>query len=424
MEILTPGEKIRKIRKKYKITQKDLAYGVTTASMIGYYEKGKYKLKKDVATRICNKLMTIVHDTNFSISVTELLYSKEVQIKNYGDYLISNLNRIDEQILKNLKEIFNDTPFDSEKLRIYFAIACYYKNIKEQPEISLSLFEEILEIALLNSNNNFLCPIILNLQRIHNNADRFNDTKKLYFKTYEKIQNEESKIMGYITYNFALVFHKENQLKTAIKLYSKALKHLINVKIIEDCKNNLGVCYGLNSEYRKSNEYFIDLLNTELISFKKARCYSNLIINYIALKERMSVKICIAKLEEVMEELKNNNENRFQNYFCIGKAYLFLRDKYSAMKSFEKEIKLGIDTNSHHFFIEKYEYCIEKLIEIYDEHDLSKLRSLERYILNIPNELFNPKFYLKVLQKYIQAYTKEELLEFTVKMEKKLKDKR
>ena len=75
MKILTAGERIKELRQKYKIKQKDLALNIMSASMLGYIEKGIYSLKEEHAEKLCKRLNELIKDE--VLIPKELLASKE-----------------------------------------------------------------------------------------------------------------------------------------------------------------------------------------------------------------------------------------------------------------------------------------------------------------------------------------------------------
>ena len=126
------------------------------------------------------------------------------------------------------------------------------------------------------------------------------------------------------------------------------------------------------------------------------------------------------KIESLLNSFKDIGYKKYQSYYCLGRAYLMLEDRYNAMINFEKELQLGIGENGDNFFIDQYEFCIEQLVNIYNDSDINKFRKLESYIFVIPNEMFNKDFFIKIVVRFLKVYSKKESIQFYERMNKKL----
>lgn len=100
MEVLSTGEKLKKIRKKYAISQKTLTQDIISITMLSYIENNKLMMSEKIATDLCNRLREVVGE--LVITPQELFYSEEAQaikiietiIKIFLITLLDNLKKL------------------------------------------------------------------------------------------------------------------------------------------------------------------------------------------------------------------------------------------------------------------------------------------------------------------------------------------
>lgn len=387
--------------------------------MLCYIENDKSKLKDEVAFKIANRFNLLIGNSNIVITQDYLMESIESQLKKLILEAIFDLKNIDIKKISEFRELFFKYGFKHENISLFFIIANYikYKDIKN----SEILFNEILEMSIVNKIENFIFNIILELQRIYSRQGDYQKTILLYNKVVNLLKDKNvKKIKGYILYNFGLAFEVQNQFNQAIILFKDSIPLLDKTKILFKAYNNLSICYSKINEYDNSNRIILELLKTGLSNDERAKCYTNFIMNAIYLKDNLCFKVTIPKLESLLNSFKDIGYKKYQSYYCLGRAYLMLEDRYNAMINFEKELQLGIGENGDNFFIDQYEFCIEQLVNIYNDSDINKFRKLESYIFVIPNEMFNKDFFIKIVIKFLKVYSKKESIQFYKKMNKKL----
>lgn len=111
MEILSPGKKIKRIRKDLKISQKEITGGLVTRELISIIENDKCTLTPTVAKIITDNINKICKERNIDFNVdTEYLLedinSQANKIANkYIDFLCNNENNISKDFSKDIDEI-------------------------------------------------------------------------------------------------------------------------------------------------------------------------------------------------------------------------------------------------------------------------------------------------------------------------------
>lgn len=403
MEILSVGEKIRYFRKKYNIKQKDLCQNIMSPSMLSFLEKGKYDLNAEFAILLSDKINTYINNAEDKLTPQLLMESKEEQLNRHLKDAILKIGK--KEIKKNEIEsyisLFSQFEFTPQKIKAYTLISGYIiKNKIDYNTIPL------LESALYNSANipyyKFLLILILQLERVYLLENDFDSIIKLYYKTNAIIPENGKEILGHIYYNFALAFQRKNKTKFAITLYEKAKKYFVKESKLFFCINNLGICYFVEKNNDRALTLYLEVNSFNLSNYNKVMNYSNLLLCYIELNQKTSIKITKNKLKNLLCEI--SPDLRYQSYFSLGKAYIKLKDRYNAMLSFETEINLPFDLNNNHFFLEKYKESIIYLTKLYNMKDISKFKTLEKFIFQIPNELMDKAFILNILEIYLKVF--------------------
>lgn len=386
--------------------------------MLSYLEQGQFKLKEEIAVKLVNKLNFLLKNHNQTIDIKYVLETPKEQIEKILIYELKNIKKFNFESLNEFRETFIKFGFYFEYIKLFFILGKYLKT--ENVNKAELLYEEILEISIDNNIHTFLFNIILELQRIYSLQENFNKSLILYKKVNKYLNNAPQILGGYINYNFGLAFETKKYSIEAINLYKKALIQLENHKSVFYVKNNLSICYINIAEYEKSKKIILELLEKKLSNIEKSKCYSNLLMNAVYTKDLVCIKITIPKLEALINLLMQSNIIKYQSYYCLGRAYMLLEDRYNALINFEKESELGIGENKIHFFIDQYEYCIEQLAKIYNDTEKLKFKKLEKYILDIPKEMFNKDFFIKISVYFLRAYTYKEFYIFYEKVNRKL----
>lgn len=417
--VLSNGEKIRYYRKKYKIKQNELYSGIMSQSMLSFLEQDKYQLSKEFAILLADRINNYIQNINEKITPEYLLRTKNEEVENYfKEKILLNIRggNVDNNQVDYLISILEKNEFISEKIKIYTVIGNYFMKNRVNYPVS-----KILEVAINDSINfgyfDFFSILVLQLQRLYYLNSDYESTVQFYYKIINLLPKKNKEIMGHIYYNFALAFRFENKTRIAIFLYEKANSFFTKETKIINCKNNLGICYSLENNYNKALDIFLHLNEYSLSDYQRTVNYSNLLLCYIELNENISIKLTIDKLEKLIEEIPNNL--RYQSYYCLGRAYRTLDDRYNAMINFEKELNLPIDPNNNHFYIKKYKECIEYLIEIYNENDLEKFKKLEIHILKIPSKYLDVNFFFNICKNFVIVYYEKEYIKLLEKLQNK-----
>ncbi len=418
--ILTAREKIILYRKKYKITQKELSQGSCNVSTLSLIEKNKSKLMPKMGEKIVKRFNEIFSERGIEerLDLEWFIRSIDEQIGKRVSQLIIKLYTKDLLNIDEVNEIFSKYISPENKVKVYFALGNYYfKQLKEYKKAKYCYSQVIDEVIFLKDHR-ILSVILLNLLRINYYLIENRDSLFLYKRYFKHLDNISGEIKGMLLYNFAVAFYCQEKYKTAIGLYKAANDYIKKEYRISSGEITIGVCYQHLGEYKTALDYFQRVIvRTSNISIKVAG-YANIISCAREDDNFVLVKTTIPKLESLLEGAPLRC--RHQDYYSLGKAYLYLEDRGAAIKNFQLELELGIDMGYSKFNPKSYLETIENLLNLYTIRDKKELKKLKKKILAIPSEMLTCKFMIFSIRRYNELMLWEEVTELLNKFYEKL----
>ncbi|MDF2673392.1 MAG: Xre family DNA-binding domain and repeat containing protein [Clostridiales bacterium] len=146
MEILSPGKKMKRIRKDLKIRQQDITGGVITRELISIIENDKSKLTPNVAQIVTDNINRICLERNidFTLDVSYLLEDIITQENKEADKYIEFLCNNGDNVSNNLTDDINkiekflmNCDIREKKMIIYEKIGDILKKRKEYSKCSI-----------------------------------------------------------------------------------------------------------------------------------------------------------------------------------------------------------------------------------------------------------------------------------------------
>jgi len=401
-EILTPGHKIKKIRKEIGATQIDIA-GKFKRELISLIENDKINLSKSTAIVLVDNINKIIIDKNISqdfITLDELLEEPYSQIEKIIETYKSELKHIKmsenpenilKQELEEIEEFFQKYNVSLEKkCEVYEILAdiFYDRSNWEESKIYYSICRDL---ALIKENNESILKYIACLTRIYYRMDTPKEiliVSRFAIQIINKNYLEKNKDAKAIYYNSALAYCRLNKLDEAIHILNEILDmpELTREQIL-DLNTQMGSCYLKKKEYDIAEKCFNKVLciaNDDTNCNAAALAYLNLATVKIETKDYCSAE----KLTDLASEIKaDDNYNIASNLYNMVLIYI----KLNKLNKVEK------------YYIEAIEYSI-KIYDEYIQKDLLNKLS-EYFIINkhykyLENLLLTVK--LKVLKKELK----------------------
>lgn len=236
-KILSPGKRIKYIRKNLKMKQEDLTNGKYTRNLISYIENEKTKLRKETANVISQQLNKGLKEKGYNdilITPEFLLQSEKDQAKKCIDSLIEELynnliieEKTDEDI-NSIEEMFKDIDEKIEKYPNNLQLAKLndmkgdFFYCKEEIKKSSLFYLRSLEYYSKTEQTENYVDVILKQSRCKNRLNYFEeaiDLNDYALEILNKHNISNKNFMKRICFNTALSLKK-------IGKYDEALKKL------------------------------------------------------------------------------------------------------------------------------------------------------------------------------------------------------
>jgi len=321
-QILSPNEKVKKIRQFFRITQNELAKDICTKSSISLIENNRLKLTFKLAIGIAKNFNKIAIDKKIDI---ELITTNELMKDEYSQ--ANDIFR--NNIIKDLKEISSIDLFekklyeaekiiekynitDNGKMHVYkLASDFYYKNsmYTKSNEMCNNGLKVSLDLKDIQGEVTFY------IDKSRNNLRQNHYTEALQQLDYaEKISSilSNSELFERIYFNKALVYKNKNNCDKALKyldLLNNKFK-IENQKKLLDIKMLHANCLNTTCKFEEAKNEYIKILELAMKIDDKdsiALGYRNLSELYF---KKRNYK---AAATFIKESLKNNPNNSHLN---------------------------------------------------------------------------------------------------------------
>ncbi len=365
MEILSPGKKIRNLRKKINLRQDQLTDDKITRSLVSMIESGKRNLNKKTAEIIAEKLNQYYKNLGKEITPQYLLESEEAQAEKIID---SHLNSL-APIINNKRE--TDYNHVIEVFSKIYDLAKTWDLEEKLAEIRMMRGRYFFEV----SQNNAALDDYFSALEYYLGASESRQVANIYIeagKCYFRLL-----LFGQaIFYNQkALNMVRDNKIQNGNDIHIKALYHLI------EC-------------YIRTKKYDLAIQNIDLFKHLKG------------VKEELSDNITL---------MEANTYCELKNYEKVKKLFEKLLNKEAKLKTAVK-ITLFTSLSAFHRKMNNEEEAISS-IELACEYigDLKEV-FLSEYLLKIANEyllLNRPEKVFELLKEAEESksqYTHTEIL--------------
>lgn len=397
--LLTPGDKVREIRKRIKASQSNIS-GTLSRVLISQIENNKVVLTKSTAVIISNnineycKLNGIQEDY---LDYKILLETKTQQAdKIIKEYIIELIN-ID---IVNEEELFNKSHKEiKDFLDLYQAYVSY--------ESLTNLYEILIELSYKNNNYEKAEIYILTCFKL---AISKNDTdeliriisirlKYLYrIKKYadvitwsnvviqfSKRINIETNTLKRIHFNMLISYSELKDytnatitLKYMLKTFNLSKLEYIYVKIVE------GICLNENKQYLKAEEIYLSLLKNHLNDYQVdynsiSNIYTNLADTYncLHLIEKRNLYINLSL------KLANSNTLMYERKIAIYEFVLKIYLKDNDFINIKRTLNITLDLLYSTKYFKRLSELISTSIKVFIEND--KCEMLDDLLIKIEN---------------------------------------
>ncbi|HAK42929.1 MAG TPA: hypothetical protein DCM59_09865 [Clostridium sp.] len=394
MEILSSGQKIRKIRKELKINQKEITAGKIARELISMIENDKSTLTPAVAQIITDNINKICKEKNidFSLSAEYLLEDVDVQTdkiaSKYIDFLSINEDNISKDFSKDIEEIElflikYDVP--KKKMIIYEKIGDIFKKQREYNKsyiYYIKAFEN--HNGLFNDSRLFSILQKLGCICIYLGKDKealdFNNLALIYNNAitedlrFNVLFNNTLAYMHLEEYDKALleIEHVENTFKTLIKA------DIFEINVLK------AHCLRYKKFYNdalKTNEFMLSTLDnndTENIILVTA----NILDIYTVLKDIKNIKIYIDKVVYLMNNYAEVKESYYSpnTYNQLGFSANLINEMELSIDYYKKSIEAARYKRNKRSLLMSLDQLLDILIK---EKNIEEINSFKNQIIEM-----------------------------------------
>lgn len=353
-EILSPGEKIKRIRKNLNLKQFQIVGEDVTRNLISAIENDKANLTPKVAKIIASNINKFCKENNIPFKVTEeyLLEDTITQANIIADKYIEFI-KLNE---KNPSFDFSNTVKNAEDFFLKY-------NLPEKKVIVYELFGNILtsnfdyykaytyyiksyENCTKISNTTSEIDILSKLSYICMKLNKYNEA--IDYNQLALIHSSclSANLLFSFKFNNALAYKKLNMLEEALN----ELTYL--EKLFKDLDENYKFqaltlkanCYKELKQYKSAIDLHTSLLVATNNNVERSLIIiCNLLEIYLLLKDRKNTKKLLDKCSNYLSSYKQTEDSEYtcQIYREIANSYLLIEDIELARLYFDESVKYG-----------------------------------------------------------------------------------
>lgn len=399
MIFLTPGERVKKIRKMLKMKQRELQDENVTRGFISMIESGRSGMSIDTAKAIAEKFNIRAKELGIHLNIDEnyLLLHPEHEAEKY---CLEKLNGISGyESIKDIDEIIEIAEkykLNDVKVKAYMKKADLKFENHEYKKAFLD-YHEALDISLNIGGKGLQAYLYNKLGRCKTNEGDFIEAL-LYFNKalYYGLQNDDLKTKRNAIYNAAVCYKKLNRFDMAIEHIDEYLSlcdkqgeftHYVYANIL---KAN---CHKDKKEYEKAVKLYEDLIK----EVKDSDCslagyiYSNLAEVYL----EQSIFNKSIEYFNMAEKIRREKDMTNLPHTLIDKAKVYIKkEKYDeAYKLLEEGIDLSYKNNDVEYIL-KGNYMMADIFKHLNDYGNLKMTYMK--IIDILKDVNNDKEIIKI----------------------------
>lgn len=363
VEILSPGDKIKLLRRKYKLKQEEISGGKITRNLISEIETNKASLTRNTAEIIFNNLNILSKKYKFDITETvdylmeDELYQANKILNSYINELKSVFPYKDRSFSKKLKIVESfliKWDIKDKKIQIYELAGDYFSSINDYYKGAL-YYEKAFNLMDKLICTEELLGLLKKLSKVYAYTNKHNESIECAEFALDHFPNMPNYYKALFLYNSSISFKKLKQYNKAIKNLEASENYIDKSsldKLIE-IWNNKGTCFLDLKEYKRALEIFLKIFKlveekTNMDQFMMT--ITNLIECYIGLNDSENTNKYLRITLDNLQDYLNSNSEYCPEVCCeLGDIFKNLNDLknaeiyYSKALKFSKEEKLFIE---------------------------------------------------------------------------------
>lgn len=393
-------DRLKYIRQKYNIKQKELDCEYLNKKVYSYIETRRRELSEKTLEKILKRFNEVLKEKNINQELTR----KEVEIsveKQVAEYIEMSIENNQTEALEELEQLLEKYPSNKGRGLVYKSFGDIENKNKNYSEAIKNYILANNYFVIISDYNN-LSETLYQLTRCYYFLGLKEELKNIYksFNRYfDRLEKKE-----YIFYNIALGFYQCKEYQNALELLENInffLNDEIEFKIFllkNICLENLG-------DFHKSERKYIEYLEKETNEKNKKLLLTNLIENYRKQKEFNKIKNYMVNYIKILNLfLEEENQNA---YWLLGRLFRDLDENISAKLYYLRGILIGVNIGKEYFDSENYYIMLEEYIEICETYD--EVIEVEKIYNETIKVIFNLRTRFVFVKKYLELDKVEDV---------------
>jgi len=421
LDFLSPGKRIKTLRKQLNIKQVELEAIGVSRNYISMVESDKRNLTGETLKKFIKFIQNRANelDINVNIDTTYLLLPEKEEAKNYCVLkLESNLNHKDLDELIKIGEKYNLVDI---LIKVYFSKAdllydeCGYNT-------AFIYYYKILEIYIDNNDDKNKAFIYTKLTKCKCMTLSYEEALAYSFKSYSYYNKFNDKInLIHCMFNISIIYKKLGEYDNSL-LYIDKLLNILTPKdnisnyidtIIVKCK-----CYAAMGDFKISIDTYNSTLNTfnNIPSVSLGYIYNNLGDTYSKLGE---LEYALLYFDKAIS-IRTVFDKSILSHSLIDKSTVFIKQKFynNAVSLLNEGISLSKKHSDIEYILKGY-YLLEDIyIESNNKGKLEEIYLLLIETLRGVNPIKLLGIYIKLSIFYMENNNVDKSKEFLYEAEK------
>lgn len=324
--ILTAGEKIKKIRTEFNIKQEEITGGEITRNLISILENNKAGLTQKVARVLADGINTLCEERGIDFSTTSeyLLEDVIVQAKKIANDYIEYISTLPKNEIMNISDKLNEIEvflksYDTQEKKslLYRAIAKRFMESKmysKAMDYYLKGYESSINIGAITNS-------LVGIGACCSYVSKYQDAINYYNLLLDL--NHEVQPSYLAKFNIALCQYKLKEFDDSLDILKELkenFKHTKPTAIKEyDVDNLIGICLFNLKEFNNAITLFKDLLKNPPSLEDEVITLTNLADVYEETKDLVNLKKICLKIKNKLEA-NVNSMSLYEGYLYISLA--------------------------------------------------------------------------------------------------------
>ena len=350
-------DRLKYIRQKYNIKQKELDCEYLNKKVYSYIETRRRELSEKTLEKILKRFNEVLKEKNINqeIKKEEIEISIEKQVAKYIEVF---LEKNEAELFEEIEKILEVYPSNKGRGLLYKKLGDLESEAKNYSEaiknyilannyfIIVSDYQNLSEVLYQLTRCYYFIGLKEELKNIYKNFNRY----------FDKLEKKE-----YILYNISLGFYQCKEYQSVIDLLEK-IELFSNGEIEFKVFLLKNICLENLGEFYESEGKYLEHLEKETNEKNKKLLLTNLIENYRKQKEINKIKnymVDYIKTLNLFSEEENQNA-----YWLLGRLFRDLDENISAKLYYLRGILIGVNIGKEYFDSENYYLMLEEYIEI------------------------------------------------------------